>query len=369
MSTLQLQTDPKVAGAWCHISYDVPPTVDDANNVDGDWDERATNKEGYTAFLIVAPKHTFVLVRAPGYQDALVDVQMPHDELITVPLTAGGATSGPLTRLRAQGVDLVDGTGRRFFAKGCTDFLLYKRFLDGENIQPILNERQSLGCNCVRVFGMVASFSHWFPQEYGDRYYDQIQAFCDLCASFHLYVYFTVFADTQVVMPGRSTQEAHWNRVVDQLRRSENTVVEVGNELDQHGNRIDFSPSQPGGILACCGSLGGDVPCALPAWALSDFHARRDYPSAVKDMCVLELREGWSTYAGTHGPIWHGEPQGFGPNPKRWQDPVRARELAGTARGTAAGVFFHSDNGVQSQLFDGVTHSCAVAFFDELRGL
>lgn len=288
------------------------------------------------------------------------------EQIEDAPPTPPTPSVAPLSPIRPDGMYLQNDEGR-WFAKGCTDFLLYKRFLDGEDITPILQERADLGANILRVFGMVDSFSHWHPQEYGERYYTQLQAFCALLAGYGLYTYFTVFADTKVVMPDSKQQADHWARVVDELRAAGTAVVEVGNELDQHENGISFTPTEPAGILACRGSLGGDVPCILPPWSLSDFHARRDYPSAVKDMCVLELREGWSGYAGTRGPIWNGEPQGFGTNPKRWQSPERARELAGTAAGTSCGVYFHSDNGVYSQPFDDTTKSCAVAFFAALK--
>jgi hypothetical protein len=363
LTTLQLQTNPKIEGIWAHVRMGEPPVIDADNNVDGDADERATNKEGYTAFGYLPSGNAYVLLRGvkQGYRDQLVGpIAMPHDDLITVELQRA-----PLSRITASGLDLIC-DGRRWFGKGCSDFLLYKRFLDGEDTHPVLHERAALGANILRVFGMCENITRFHPQDYGSRYYDQVRAFHELLASYGLYTYFTVFADTRLVMADAGQQREHYQRMMALL-----DILEVGNELNQHDNNIAFEPDRPTGILACRGSYGGQ-PAANPPmmttdWDFGDFHARRDYPKAIVDMPVIQLQMGDTTDGLAHPiPIWHGEPQGFGPAAKRWQDPARARQLAGTARGTACGIFFHSDCGIQSTLFDDVTKRCAEAFFAEL---
>lgn len=359
-STLQLVLNPPLPNVSCHIRYDQPPTWT-GSEVDGDWDERSTNKDGWVGFMFVEPRPVYVLIRGAGYRDLLLGrVDMPHDETITVDLQRL-----PLAPVKLDGVRLDP------FLRGSTDFLLYKRYLDGEDITPILQQRSSLGCNMVRVFGMVNSFAKWHPADY-PAYYDGLIPFCKLAADYGLYVYFTVFADTQEVIPDPAGQLAHFNLVVDRLKEAPNGLLELVNEQGQHTNSVEQDRfPKPVGVLASRGSYGGDIPPPGPYWDFTDFHARRDYPSAIKDMCVLELREGWEGGGGFEGtgqiPILQGEPQGFGPNPKRWQSPLRASGLAGTARGTACGVVFHSDQGILSQMWDGITLDCAKAFYEALK--
>src|SRR6187549_4014142 len=47
----------------------------------------------------------------------------------------------PLTRLHVSGHDFFNARGERVFIKGATDFLLYKKYLDGEDIRFLLAER------------------------------------------------------------------------------------------------------------------------------------------------------------------------------------------------------------------------------------
>src|SRR5437762_3084016 len=57
-------------------------------------------------------------------------------------------------RIRTDGPLFRDESGALWRWKGCTDFLLFKRFLDGEDIASILDERIGLGINVMRVLGM-----------------------------------------------------------------------------------------------------------------------------------------------------------------------------------------------------------------------
>jgi hypothetical protein len=286
-----------------------------------------------------------------------------------IPTLPPKPTVPPLLPLRVDGYYLATSDGARWFAKGMTEFLLYMRFLNGEDIRPVLAECQALGCNIVRVFGMV-TWGPLLPRDHPD-YYDRIPAFLDLLAEYRLRCYWTVFCDTQIVMPNQNEQWTHFHRVCQGLNQRPNAVLELVNENDANQNRVDLNAfTKPAGLLSCHGSHGGDVPPPLPAWDVSDMHATRSYPKAIIDMQVLQLRDGeagW--YPGTHGPIWHGEPQGFGEvEGRRWNSPQRAAEMAGTARGTAAGVFYHCDDGIQAHPLGPVQKRCAEAFFGALEG-
>lgn len=285
-----------------------------------------------------------------------------------VPQPPTGNTS--LTPLRVDGFHFANDAGR-WFGVGATHFLLYQKYLDGgdQAIIPQLQQMKDLGFNFVRVIGMVASFSHWYPQEHPD-YYDKIPAFLDLCASYGLYVYWTAFADTRVVMPNPLDQQTHWAKTCNALLLRPNRFLEKVNEDDQHDNHVDAHLPKPPGLLSCCGSNGGqptaNPPMPFPDWDFGDFHVRRDYPKTIPDMTTVQLRTGDTTDGRAHPvPIGQGEPPGFGETPGphgRWIDPEHARELRYTAEGTAAFVVFHCDDGVMSNLFEPNQQACAKAF-------
>lgn len=267
----------------------------------------------------------------------------------------------------------------RVFLKGVTDFLLYKRYLDGENIRPILQQRSELGANACRIIGMVSSFSHWFPQEYGNRYYEGIIPFHRLLAEYGLYTYWTVFADTQIVMPNKQDQIIHFDRVVAYLKECPNSTGELVNEPYAHDNATDdpFAFQRPTVVPFSAGSYndkyGSQMP-PPPRWDFHDFHTPRiSEPNRegknVGDQCMSTNPNYLNGMA-----VLSGEPDKFGrpdPNGKpRHTDPRLAMAMAGTARGTACGIFYHTNAGIMSVPFSddfGWNEiACAKAWFREL---
>lgn len=366
-STLQLQTDPKVEHAFAHIAYDAPPTVNPDGSIDGDWDERKTNAEGYTAFLNVEPRHVYVLVQTPGYADASFDVQMPHDDLVTVPLEALPSLPITLPRVRIAGRHFVNPAGRWTLC-GADSFQAYDRFLAGEDLRPVLAQLQALGFNTIRVFGM----DKYIPMQLGrpifnpyahPNYYDELPVFCALAESFGLYVYFVVFADTGEIVPDEEDQVRHFIRTMNALRLSANTILSLVNEYTEHANYVNRSAfPRPSGIAASSGSAGMDQPTAPPWWDFDEFHPRRDRPGSIKDCCVVDH----PNYLSADIAVVVDEPDRFGSqgNP----DAEYAALQAGASVESSAGIVFHSKCGVYAQLLDGETERCAQAFLHALHG-
>src|SRR5438445_218142 len=70
-----------------------------------------------------------------------------------VPLNATRTAAGPwetftvvvleadTSRVHVEGANFVDEAGRRWTWRGCTEFLLFKRSLDGADITPVLLDR------------------------------------------------------------------------------------------------------------------------------------------------------------------------------------------------------------------------------------
>src|SRR5438128_2048308 len=90
--------------------------------------------------------------------------------------SVGGQQQG---RVSVNGLDFVDDSGARWIWRGASDFSLFHRFLNGEQIAPILADRLGVGATVLRVSGMVDSFAKLHPQDHPD-YLEQLSAFLDL---------------------------------------------------------------------------------------------------------------------------------------------------------------------------------------------
>lgn len=287
----------------------------------------------------------------------------------------------PPSRLFCHDYSFFNQKGERTFIKGVTDFLLYQRYLDEgvPAIKPVLEQRKALGANCVRVIGMVSSFSHWYPQDYGNRYYDALPGFLDLLSQYGLYCYFTVFADTQIVMPSKADQLNHWARVMPLLQAQPNVLIELVNEPYAHENETDdpWAFPRPWLVPASSGSYNDKYPGAKdgrpspgPHWDFHDYHTPRSFPKNVGDQCMAIN----PNYLQLGQPVLSGEPDKFGrPDPNgrpRHTNPRLAGMMAGTASGSACGIFYHTNAGIMSVLFtddNGWNEiACAKAFFREL---
>lgn len=159
-----------------------------------------------------APHHLYV-IRAQHVLQEPFEVQLPH---VLQSLRPWPAERG---RLTIDGHFFRDEAGAHWQWRGCTDFLLFHRYLQGEDIQPVLDERIAMGFNVLRVLGMVAwdrlGFA-FYPQRIPD-YYTKLRAFADLLATNGLRMEFVVFADAQIIMPHEAEQEAHLEKVLKAL--------------------------------------------------------------------------------------------------------------------------------------------------------
>lgn len=267
-----------------------------------------------------------------------------------------------LSQLRISGRYFYNEENQRVFVPGTTDFMLYKYFLEGKDITPILQQRHEHGVRCVRVIGMVSWFDYT-PQKYGQAYYENIPAFLDLCATYGLYVYWTVFADTRLVMPVLNDQLRHFDRMVTQLKSRKNVILELVNEPTVHDNATanPMAFPRPVGIAASAGSYTETYPGSKegkpappPYWDFFDFHTPRRDKSRVKDQCMVDNPNYLLGMA-----VLSGEPDKFGGpnehNPKVYlNDPDLSRQMYQTARGTAAGYFYHTSAGNYSLLWNDV---------------
>lgn len=281
---------------------------------------------------------------------------------------------GPLS---IQGPMFLDSRNVRWLWKGCSDFRLFQRYLDGEDITAVLNERVSLGANVLRVFCMYdGGIGRFRPADYA-QYDQQMQEFINLLGIRGLRIEWNILADCQRIMPERGTQRVFVRQITERCRGWTNCFCSLGNEYPQNGfHPDDFT--KPLGAGAPFWSFGSGLSDASPAKvAESDYlewHGRRDHPkvfTSAEDMWYVGhgITVDGRTYAATR-PIVHDEPIGFAEYEepgRRSTNPDLARTLALSGLAYGSGATFHSTDGLNSRLCGPTTRRCAEAFFGEFR--
>jgi hypothetical protein len=274
-----------------------------------------------------------------------------------------GDERGPL---RIEGASFRDQSGAFWMWRGCTDFMLFARYVDGEDIDGLLSERIQVGCRVLRVLGMAhnipanAGRRDFAPATYGDRYWAGLAAFADKLAARGLRFEFVVFADAQLLMPRLEDQRAHLARVAAALRPKWNALGELVNEWPQNG----VNPGQfekPAGLWSRGSALGGQPPFA-PPWDWIDHHGRRS-ADWYRDETAREIR------GGINVPVVQDEPIGAAEAavPGRRDNVPDHFRWAAALWAFTGGATFHSDAGIDSKPFGPNQKACAVAFFEALR--
>ncbi len=210
-----------------------------------------TNADGYVYVLLDRGTYT-IGIEAKGfrsYQGTYEANSLDCGTPITL-IKSQSRTSeqGPLGITNAAFVDVY---GKPWIGRGITDFLLFAKYLDGQNLEQILNERVEHGRNYVRVFGTLGGWGGWakrydngvddgkpvmplsflFPQERGGDYYYQLSNFVDYLATFGMRIEFVIFADGQIVMPDYNERRAHSDKVVQAIAGKWNVMgIEYANE-------------------------------------------------------------------------------------------------------------------------------------------
>ena len=259
-----------------------------------------------------------------------------------------------LKPIHIDGTRFADSDGKTWIWKGCTDFLLYKYFLEGQDITHLLKERVALGANLVRVLGMAHYIDQFYPQRY-HAYYDELAGFANLLALYGLSLEFVTFADQQVI---QIPEQAHFIDCCTALRGIPNVVIELCNEYPKNG--IDPRHfTKPQGLLASAGSALADQPPTV-FWDFFGWHGRRDWPkvtSSAEDMWYVIRQQG---IPGVHD------------EPARRDRPVEynanlAAQLAASALVLGSGATFHSPDGIRSEPVSEQTRNDAHAFFNALN--
>lgn len=256
----------------------------------------------------------------------------------------GGSSGASLPRLRRRGHCLEKATGERFTVIECSDFFLYGRYLNGEDITPILIQRAQCGFNTLRVWTLMklewAGIGDITLDEHPD-FYTKLPSFLKLCESYGFYIELTAYI-------GPPADPNHWYMLGEAVRHSPNVLLELVNENDVHP--IDLSPYSPiSGVLCSHGSNGSQAWPPTPHWDYATFHTN----GAGEEQRKIghNAMEIWD------GPTITNETSRF-PEVGMWvgADMNRIGNLAyDSAAGAAllcAGSCFHSVHGKNSSLFD-----------------
>ena len=263
----------------------------------------------------------------------------------------------------------------RWLWNGLSHFRLFQRYLDGEDIQPLLSEANGIGANVLRVFCMYAvGIGDFYPQRY-PQYDAKMQDFISFVGSAGLRIEWVILAACQYVMPDVDDQRRFVNQVANRCRGWTNCFVSLGNEAPQNGWKPEHF-TRPTGADAPLFSFGSGLSDQPPERRgdYLEWHGRRDWPkvfASAEDMWYVGqgITSDGVRYA-NQAPIVHDEPIGFAEADqpgRRSTDPDLARTLALSGLAFGSGATFHSDAGVNSVPMGPVQRRCAGAFFGEFR--
>lgn len=281
-----------------------------------------------------------------------------------------------LPPISIQGFDFTVG-GKLYKVKECSDFISFYRFLKGEDITEVVKQRKQLGFDTLRVGGMFKNIVNFRPQDFSN-FYSRLGDYATFLDDLEMRFEFFIFADAQDVMPNIDSQRTHFNKVNEVLIGRANVFEELGNEYgdwrENDWSKNGFNPNnfmKPQGIMYSAGSGTGDVPPIPIQQDYGTFHCRRDGEEKYFAKCIADIADsgviyyGWDTYPGMHKPWIHNEPKGFAEVRKSGSRSDSIREAYSMGwMGTRFdnGICYHSDQGIQSQLFTNKQLACAEAF-------
>ncbi|HEX8030264.1 MAG TPA: hypothetical protein VF491_17440 [Vicinamibacterales bacterium] len=285
-----------------------------------------------------------------------------------VDLPALAPSSLPALVRNGQFYYLPDGTP--FTVIEASQFRAFERFLNGEDLTPVFSQLQAEGFNTIRVWLLNTSVGHVLPWEHAD-FYRRIPAFLAFAAGFGLYVEFTVFTQTQTLIPTLAGQQAHYDQTVQAVGATF-SFIEGVNEGDAHDNAYDrrLRLWKPAGATfdLCGGSWGAD------SWGPVDGN---NQPTATvydsvryhsNDTSEWQRKQAHGSFemAGHYGVPGIGNEN---TRPDRDGNLNHHRDAAAGAALLCAGSCFHSEAGKQAAVMGDVDLACARAFVAGARSV
>lgn len=223
-------------------------------------------------------------ITAPDYKPVHRDLGLTgHDA--TLPPAVLARSFVPLPRLvhrsdQALGLE----TGARHTVIRHSDFNLFARFLAGEDVEPLLEQRAAVGFNSLRVWTAYnvcptgngcQPIGRLVPSEH-PTFGAQIRRFSQLAARHGLYISWTAFTGPyESLFPNDDAKVAHWGTLIAAVCAETNGSLELVNEFDQAANSnipISRLGRPPAGCRASHGSNGSDAVPVRPPWDEEYYH-------------------------------------------------------------------------------------------------
>lgn len=268
----------------------------------------------------------------------------------------------PLPRLHVAGKVFATPDGHPWLWKMVTDFLLFERFQNDQNIIYLLRERKAFGANGVHVIGMCGFDGHTFSPDSWPNYYSALDAFFGLLSREGLYCEFVPLTGARTLYPGHDRQVLHAERCYEIARRHPHVLLELTNEYD-HSFEVGLDVenfTQPAGLLWSRGSGTGDHDPAIPYGTHATFHPGRSDEWPRKMKTAME----YPVACANNEPMGGGEVDEPGRRSTNVEDFYDAGACAAL---TSAGATFMSEAGKWSEPFGLVQRRCAEAFFAGLN--
>lgn len=370
-----------------------------------------TSSDGYFAVLVRIPepdpggwRNMASTIACPGYlllEDSFVIAGQNQDVTFGGPTAEGnqpvlrpGPLPAPLPFPFPGETSFISVAGKFFKINGQTwawrgesQFMLFARFLRGEDITPRLVDARKLGFNVLRVFGRVAGsgwpdFADFATPEKDAQYTTKLGAFFDLCAEHGLRVEIV-----PLTYPDEDgAQRARLQQTYDVAAGRWNVFVEGANEPGV--NNIDIVRLYEGvdrkGVVSAYGlydqTCDGVHICTMPTLDYVTVHTSRgdQWPRQLKDL--QEWRDGYGCgdpankdcnplqwYGGTHKPTIGDEPIGgdeVSVNGRRSSSASDFAQAFADCAMASAGCTFHSEAGLRSVPFGPKQQAIAEALLE-----
>ena len=301
-----------------------------------------------------------LLVTADGYAPLeqrgvlLVTLEGPYAafHVDDIHLTAARPFGDELSGLVVNGqfFQTVDGTPHTSIA--CSDFLLFKHYVEGGDIFSICDERAAFGFNEVRVFlGMKGGLGEFDPRPHLDHLPD----FCELLHDRGLRMELTIFPDAQRWIPDQQAQRDLLHQVDERVPLIDFIEgMNEGNYLDNSAPGIAHEQLQQGRLWA----LGSGLQASgtmLPAKSYGTYHPARsvDWPRKVAHNGMEDVADK------IHKPVKSNECKRPDEASYRESD---FYDAGGGVTLLQGGGTFHSQSGKASTLFSPDERRCAEAW-------
>lgn len=282
---------------------------------------------------------------------------------------------------------LMDGT-KPFTVRGCLEWIPFGRFrVEGEPwLRTFLRDLKSLGANTMS-FGTMLSWGPKMDPREGEPWWSALFRFADILGDEGVRGIPIAFADTALLMPNPSAQDAHWQRLLAHLGGFPHlNMVLVANQPGHHTqamrpeDTLRFPKTFPHYLIARNNPFEDSNP-VTPAADWSCMCTSRNVQKYQQfGSSGWYIRNGWPedplSWDGTHGPvvgfelprIEAGTEYGANAKPSNgWDHPGIWREIARSLcfKGTL-GANIYSRQGVNADLKTGVIRASYVEFLGNL---